>query len=185
MVDEKRRRRKIANFRPVNEYGNKPGSGKDSIRPGGEALRALYKEHVYRLGGSDFEPSADSVKSTQKALIVLPLSEADPNSAEGQMLDRMLGAVGLDRSGCRLVDSLSGINYRQLASETLFEVLLAFGQSGADLGIHLQTRPCQIVRFQDRMLIFCPALKELAADPAAKKVLWGSLQQAFGTGSKA
>ncbi len=185
MVDEKRRRRKIVIFHPVNEYSKEPGSGKNSIRPGGEALRALYKEQLYRLGGSDFEPSADSVKSTQKALIVLPLSEADPNSAEGQMLDRMLGAVGMDRSGCRLVDSWSGGSYRQLAIETLFDVLLAFGVSGPDLGIHVLTRPCQIIRFQERMLIFCPALKELAADPAAKKVLWGSLQTAFGAGAKA
>jgi hypothetical protein len=164
----------------VNEYDEKPVSGKGSIRPGEEALRALYKEQIYRLGGSDFTPSADCVKSTQKALIVLPLSEADPNSPQGLMLDRLLGAVGMDRSGCRLVDAESGGTYRQWAAETLFDVLLAFGGSGPDLGLQVLHRPCQIVRFQERMLIFCPALTELASDPAAKKVLWTSLQQAFG-----
>ncbi len=122
---------------------------------------------------------SDTVKSTQKALIVVAITEADPKSAEGQMLDRMLSAVGLDRSGCRMVEGQSGLLYRRLESETTFELLLAFGYRAEDLGLQILFRQCERVQFRGRNLIFCPSLAELAQNQLAKKTLWESLKSVF------
>jgi DNA polymerase III psi subunit len=143
------------------------------------ALLLLYKEKLYQLNEGEQIPLMPGVKSTQKALIVLPAGDAEPGSASGQLLDKMLAAVGLDRSGCRMVDLRPGLSFRHLQRETDFPVLMAFGAQPAELDLHLQVHSCSSVAFRNCRLIFCPALGDLQNDTAAKKRLWEAMKASF------
>ncbi len=149
------------------------------IKPESGSLSYLYTERIYRLIQSTTEDHSVGVKSTQKVLIVLPLAQADPKSTEGIMLDKMLSAVNLDRSGCRLVEAKAEYSYQRMEAETAFEVLLSFGPTPADFGLQIEANPCSIVNYREHKLIFCPDLTSLASDVKSKKVLWESLKAAF------
>jgi hypothetical protein len=151
----------------------------NAVTPAPSALLLLYKEKLYKLTEGEQIPFQPGVKSTQKAVIVLPAGDAEPGSPSGQLLDKMLAAVGLDRSGCRLVDLQPGLSFSRLRRETDFPVLMAFGARPADLNLHFQARSCSAVLFRNSRLIFCPALNQLESDTAAKKRLWEAMKASF------
>ena len=143
---------------------------------GEEAWNYLFNERLYQAADWQIQEPLDSVKSTQKVLIVLSREEAEPSSESGQMLDKMLAAIDLDRSGCRLIDAATSMSYRQLAAESDFELLLVFGFTPADFQLHVLYKPCQQLLFQGHSLIFCPPLSHMLKDSASKRVLWDALR---------
>jgi hypothetical protein len=58
-------------------------------------------------------------------------------------------------------------------------VLLVFGKKPAELGLHIDIKPYQIVYFKSWQVLFAHSLAEISANINYKKQLWGQLKQLF------
>lgn len=58
-------------------------------------------------------------------------------------------------------------------------VLLVFGEKPAELGLHVNTKPYQVVHFRSWQILFAHSLSEISANTTYKKQLWGQLKQLF------
>jgi len=58
-------------------------------------------------------------------------------------------------------------------------VLLVFGRKPAELGLHVNIKPYQVVHFRSWQVLFAHSLAEISANTNHKKQLWGQLKQLF------
>jgi hypothetical protein len=97
------------------------------------------------------------------------------------LLEKILGAVQqeLERD-CFLIQQETAAAYKDIKQKLAFRRLLVFGWAPADLGLHLQIKPYQLVNFEERQLLFAHDLATIAENNnEEKQLLWRQLQQLF------
>lgn len=118
-------------------------------------------------------------KNNRNILILVNDPEQEvSNDAGRELLRKIVKSVNLTASDFALLN-YSGYpqaTFAQLQSRLSCSLLFAFGVSPAQLGLPAHPQNSLVTEGNIRM-IFSSELKQLDADPGAKKTLWASLKQ--------
>ncbi len=105
-------------------------------------------------------------------------------TADLELLQKIMQAVGKN-----LAEEVLLLNIDTTADHPLFHqlitkyegdrTLLIFGFLPKNLGLHLQVKPYQAIKWQGWTILFAHSLTQIAENTDYKKLLWVQLQQLF------
>ena len=96
------------------------------------------------------------------------------------LLAKIFKAVGKDsKEDVLCINDSNVVAYKDLIAQHDVEKILVFGMQPKTIGLHLKCSIYQIIRFQEREIIFAHSLAEIASDLNKKKQFWSQLQVLF------
>ena len=114
-------------------------------------------------------------KEDASLLVILP--EA---CVHEDLVQKILGAINIqDLNEIKLLylKGSDGISLFDLVKDTSVNRIISFGFPAAQLGLHIDHRPYEIVSFRSLSLIICADLAIISTSPDHKKALWNSLKK--------
>lgn len=118
----------------------------------------------------------------ENTLTCLVLVDSDGHGSEEDMvLDKLLGAIKLDRGSSCLVyiGSMDHVDVNACINKYGIENILVFGYSPMSLPFNANLRKYHINRLGKLSIIYSDSIQMLNADGAKKKQLWQLLQAQF------
>jgi DNA polymerase III psi subunit len=113
----------------------------------------------------------------QKVIILLN----SLNSADSELLGKILGAVKLDLQSVDIVelDKIKDVNLSQIFTQKSVNQLVTFGINLSKVNLDIKLNPYQVLENQGIKFIYSDSLTDIQNDVPKKKALWGSLKAMF------
>ncbi len=114
-------------------------------------------------------------------LFLLCRESEEDHPEESEMLIRMIQAVGRDPEQMAFVAAMKEDlpPYKRLKKDFSFAYMIAFGLQPSDLGLNIEVKENEIVRMEERAILFTTGYKELEGKQESKAALWRSMQVLF------
>lgn len=138
---------------------------------------SFFTEQLYCF--ADFLPNKP-ISNRQVAIVHYCVDAPELNSADNELLQKIMQAVGIDLDKEVMLINLA-FAHPPIGSLPRAGVskLLSFGASMAQAGLNLQIANYLITRFYGMTLLFADALGTIANDKQLKMLLWQKLKKMF------